>query len=146
MTTSNLMEDYISMYLGTFKYVEGFISQPTGEYNLSFEQFLILKDIHNAENISMVDIAKKRNVSRSAIARQLNVLKQLKYIYQEQDTIDRRRINLRLSDQGAKVEHVVTESIKQRFDTWVDVLGETKVVELLSLMKEFGNKIMVNGK
>ncbi|CAM2832227.1 MULTISPECIES: MarR family transcriptional regulator [Dellaglioa] len=146
MTTTKLMEDYIDMYLGTFKYVEGFISQPTSEYNLSFEQFLILKDIQNTENISMVDIAKKRNVSRSAIARQLNVLKQLQYIYQEQDTIDRRRINLRLSDQGAKVERVVTESIKKRFDTWVDVLGEGKVVDLLGLMREFGQKIMVDGR
>ncbi|MDK1740568.1 MarR family transcriptional regulator [Dellaglioa algida] len=146
MTTTKLMEDYIDMYLGTFKYVEGFISQPTSEYNLSFEQFLILKDIQNTENISMVDIAKKRNVSRSAIARQLNVLKQLQYIYQEQDTIDRRRINLRLADQGAKVERVVTESIKKRFDTWVDVLGEGKVVDLLGLMREFGQKIMVDGR
>ncbi|MDK1727261.1 MarR family transcriptional regulator [Dellaglioa algida] len=146
MTTTKLMEDYIDMYLGTFKYVEGFISQPTSEYDLSFEQFLILKDIQNTENISMVDIAKKRNVSRSAIARQLNVLKQLQYIYQEQDTIDRRRINLRLSDQGAKVERVVTESIKKRFDTWVDVLGEGKVVDLLGLMREFGQKIMVDGR
>ncbi|WP_409022730.1 MarR family transcriptional regulator [Dellaglioa sp. P0083] len=146
MTTTKLMDDYISMYLGTFKNVEGFISQPTSEFNLSFEQFLILKDIHSTEDISMVDIAKKRNVSRSAIARQLNVLKQLRYIYQEQDTVDRRRINLRLSDQGAKVERVVTESIKKRFDTWVNVLGEDKAVLLLSLMKEFGQKIMVDRK
>lgn len=89
-----LLDKAINIYLTGLKGIESFISEPASEYNLSFEQFLILRKIINHPNIKLMDIAEQRQVTRSAVSRQLKVLFQQKYVEQKADPADRRRMFL----------------------------------------------------
>ena len=52
----------------SIKYLDEFISQPASDYHLSFEQYLILHDIARRPDLTLVDIAANRHVTRSAIS------------------------------------------------------------------------------
>ena len=95
-----LLDKAINIYLTGLKGIESFISEPASEYNLSFEQFLILRKIINHPNIKLMDIAEQRQVTRSAVSRQLKVLFQQKYVEQKADPADRRRMFLVATKKG----------------------------------------------
>ena len=77
MEDSQLLDEYVEIYMSAIKYVEDLVSQPTKAYKLSFEQFLIMKEIAEDSSVSLIDIAKKRGVTRGAISRQIRVLLKL---------------------------------------------------------------------
>lgn len=142
MENPQLLQDYIEIYVSAIKYLEELVSKPTQEYGLSFEQFLILKEIYDDNSISLKDIAAKRDVTRGAISRQAGVLIRNNYILQEIDPSDRRRMILHVTDDGQKVVEDLMPKISKRFYSWIDRFGEDKAKELLSLMTEFKEKIM----
>lgn len=142
MENPQLLQDYIEIYVSAIKYLEELVSKPTQEYGLSFEQFLILKEIYDDNSISLKDIAAKREVTRGAISRQAGVLIRNNYIQQEIDPSDRRRMILHVTDDGQKVVENLMPKISKRFYSWIDRFGEDKAKELLSLMNEFKEKIM----
>ncbi|MDO1605834.1 MarR family transcriptional regulator [Lactobacillus sp. YT155] len=142
MENPQLLQDYIEIYVSAIKYLEELVSKPTQEYGLSFEQFLILKEIYDDNSISLKDIAAKREVTRGAISRQAGVLIRNNYIQQEIDPSDRRRMILHVTDDGQKVVENLMPKISKRFYSWIDRFGEDKAKELLSLMTEFKEKIM----
>ncbi|MFD1319304.1 MarR family winged helix-turn-helix transcriptional regulator [Loigolactobacillus zhaoyuanensis] len=137
-----LLEDYIDVYMSGFKYISDLVSEPTKEFNLSFEQFLIMRDIAAGQQVAMSDIAIKRGVTKAAISRQIRVMLELHYIEQERDASDRRRLYLRLTDEGQKVAQAINHAIHQRFHGWVALFGEDEAQELLRLMQKVSTKII----
>lgn len=74
MKTKNndkLFEGSVEIYMSTLKFLEYVLSEPTKEYEISFEQFLVLRNICNNEKVTQMGIAAQRNVTRSAISRQI---------------------------------------------------------------------------
>lgn len=135
---TELLEKYIDAYLSTLKYLDDFVSQPALEYNLSFEQYLIIREIAQRDGLTMTDIVDERNVTRAAISRQIKMLLKRNYVYQEADANDRRRMLLHLTPDGKEAERIISKKVRERFNGWIDIFGQAKAEEILTFIKEFG--------
>lgn len=144
-TEDQLLDKAINIYLTGLKGLESFISEPASEYNLSFEQFLILRMIISHPNIKLMDIAKHRQVTRSAVSRQLKILFQQEYVEQKADPADRRRMFLVATVKGKQVETQIWQKINQRFSKWVRIYGKDRADQFLNLFEDFNQQI-IQGK
>ena len=59
-----LLDKAIDLYLTGLKGLDSFISEPSAEYSLSFEQYLILKKIVHNPKIKLMDIDDELVVTR----------------------------------------------------------------------------------
>jgi DNA-binding MarR family transcriptional regulator len=84
-----------------------------------------------------MDIASKRQVTRSAISRQIKVLLKQGYLQQQPDENDRRRLYLLATPAGTKAEKAIRARINRRFQGWVDVYGDKRAHEILHFIQEF---------
>lgn len=140
-----LLDQAINIYLTGLKGLDTFISEPASQYELSFEQFLILRTITKQPKIKLMDIAAQRQVTRSAVSRQLRILLQHDYVKQEADPADRRRMFLVATAEGQQVEAKIWQKINRRFSRWVKIYGEDRGREFLNLFDDF-NKQIIQGK
>lgn len=137
-----LLDKAIELYLSALKGLDTFISQPSAEYSLSFEQYLILRTIVKNPQIKLMDIAKQRSVTRSAVSRQLRPLLNHHYIEQQADPEDRRRMFLISTAEGKRVERLINSLVTKRFSKWVDVYGQERASQLLALLEDFNTQIV----
>ncbi|WP_034529475.1 MarR family winged helix-turn-helix transcriptional regulator [Secundilactobacillus oryzae] len=144
MDQEKLLDSFIEAYMQSIKYLDEFISEPAADYHLSFEQYMILHDIARKRDLTLVEIANNRHVTRSAISRQIKVLLSQNYIIQVTDESDRRRLYLRLTDAGEEVERIVSERNQARFQGWIDHYGEERAKDILEFIQDFShmNKIV----
>ncbi|MFC6261566.1 MarR family winged helix-turn-helix transcriptional regulator [Levilactobacillus fujinensis] len=133
----SLLDAFIDVYMSSLKYLDEFVSEPAKEFHLSFEQYLILRDITQNKDVTLMDIASKRQVTRSAISRQIKVLLKQGYLRQQPDENDRRRLYLLATPTGTKAERVIRQRINSRFQGWVDVYGDDRAHEILNFIREF---------
>jgi len=133
----SLLDAFIDVYMSSLKYLDEFVSEPAKEFHLSFEQYLILRDITQNKDVTLMDIASKRQVTRSAISRQIKVLLKQGYLRQQPDENDRRRLYLLATPAGSKAERVIRQRINSRFQGWVDVYGDDQAHEILNFIREF---------
>lgn len=145
-TEEELLEKAINIYLTGLKGLESFISEPASEYELSFEQFLILKTIVEHPKIKLMDIAQQRQVTRSAVSRQLRTLLQHNYVQQEADPADRRRMFLVATADGQAAERKIWQNITQRFSNWVKIYGKERGDHFLNLFEDFNQQILQGTK
>lgn len=137
-----LLDQAIDVYLTGLKGLEAFISEPSAKFSLSFEQYLILRSITQQPGIKLMDIASQRQVTRSAVSRQLKVLLANSYVVQKRDPADRRRQSLVVTATGKEVEKQITAKVKTRFSKWVQVYGSERGKMLLDLLSEFNKQIL----
>lgn len=143
-SNADLLKEAIDVYLSSLKYLDNFVSEPATKYGLSFEQYLILHTIAEQDNVSLMDIASERRVTRSAISRQIKVLLQHDYIYQKPAESDRRRLYLHLTPTGKETEKKVNDLITARFDRWISRYGDEKVKAILQFICVFAAEEMQN--
>lgn len=148
MKQSQLLDEYIDVYIKSLKYLDSFVSEPASRYKLSFEQYLIMHNIANKQNVTLAQIADSRGVTRSAISRQIKVLLKLDYIYQQRDESDHRRQYLHLTPRGRQIEEILAKTATERFAGWIDIFGEEKAESLLVFIREFSEaaRLENNGK
>ncbi|MCT3574419.1 MarR family winged helix-turn-helix transcriptional regulator [Levilactobacillus brevis] len=132
-----LLDAFIDVYMSSLKYLDEFISKPAQAFHLSFEQYLILREITQNDQVTLMDIASKRQVTRSAISRQIKVLLKAGYLQQQPDENDRRRLYLLVTPTGAKAERAIRQRINQRFQGWLDVYGDQRAHEILDFIRDF---------
>lgn len=142
MGADDLLNQAIDIYMSSLKGLEHFILQPAARYSLSFEQYLILQEIVKSPGIKLMDIAEKRQVTRSAVSRQLRVLIKNAYIKQEPDQNDRRKVSLVATPSGKGVAEKINHRINTRFAKWVAVFGEERGRQLLQLWDEFNHQVI----
>ncbi|MBM7544554.1 MarR family winged helix-turn-helix transcriptional regulator [Periweissella beninensis] len=138
---SELLEKYIDVYLAYVKYLDDVIAQPAAKYKLSFEQYLILRDVAQRETLTLTDIVDERNVTRAAISRQIKMLLKRNYIYQEPDIKDRRRMLLHLTPDGKEAERIISRKVRDRFNGWIDIFGSEKAEDILRFIQDFGEVV-----
>ncbi|MCI1985803.1 MAG: MarR family transcriptional regulator [Lactobacillus sp.] len=146
MANTDLLEAYIEVYFRAFKYVGDLISEPMKADGISFEQFLIMRDLAAGHQLSLSEIAQRRGVTRAAISRQIKTLLEKETIVQERDADDRRRLYLRLTPHGEEVTTRVNKVIHKRFYDWVEALGEDDAKELLRIMRKVGATIIAKDR
>ncbi|ATF40683.1 MarR family transcriptional regulator [Weissella paramesenteroides] len=137
-----LVAKYINAYLSTIKYLNEMVAVPAAQYDLSFEQYLIMQGIAQHDGLTLTDIVAKRQVTRAAVSRQIRMLLRKQYIWQEADVTDRRRMLLHLTKRGQEVERELTDRIECRFDSWLISLGEERATEILKYMIKFDEKAL----
>lgn len=137
-----LVAKYINAYLSTIKYLNEMVAVPAAQYDLSFEQYLIMQGIAQHDGLTLTDIVAKRQVTRAAVSRQIRMLLRKQYIWQEADLTDRRRMLLHLTKRGQEVERELTDRIECRFDSWLISLGEERATEILKYMIKFDEKAL----
>lgn len=137
-----LLNDYIQMYWETFKYLDDLIAQPMKVYQVSFEQYLIMRDLGTGKDLEVSEIARERNVSRAAISRQLKTLLAKGFVMQDRNIKDRRRFPLRLTEKGEEVTEKLNVEIAQRFSLWTTRLGKKDAEELLRIMQRIRTEII----
>jgi len=137
MERTQLLDEYIDVYMKSLKYLDSFVSEPGMKYNLSFEQYLIMHDIAKQSHVTLARIADKRGVTRSAISRQIKVLLKLDYIYQQRDDKDYRRQFLHLTPRGQQIEEILAKAAADRFNGWIDIFGEDRAMDLLQFIRAF---------
>lgn len=142
MNDKSLLQDYIDAYTHTLKRINSLISEPMKEFGISFDQYLILKDIVFLKDLTLVEIAKKYDVTKSASRKHISHLVKLGYILQLSFEQDRRKLILRATDEGIEVEKICRNRIEKRFEEWIDVLGEKSVGEFLSFSQKFYENII----
>ncbi|MFC6294454.1 MarR family winged helix-turn-helix transcriptional regulator [Lactiplantibacillus daoliensis] len=143
---SKLLNNYFEAYQNTTKIMADLVAWPLTQNKLSFEQFLILRRIATTDAVTLNDIALQRQVTRSAISRQIKALLAQHYVFQVPDPQDRRRLYLHLTEAGQRVEVLVSSAITAHFDKWVDKLGESQINEALTMMETISNQVMQLGQ
>lgn len=142
MKDKNLLQDYIDAYTHTLKRINSLISEPMKQFGISFDQYLILKDIIFLKNLTLVEIAKKYDVTKSASRKHISHLVNLGYILQLPLPEDRRKLILKATDEGIEVEQLCRSRIEKRFNEWIEILGEKSVREFLSFTQKFNKNII----
>ncbi|KIS02657.1 MarR family winged helix-turn-helix transcriptional regulator [Paucilactobacillus wasatchensis] len=138
-----LFDGFIQSYLFSLKYLQDFISAPAAEYGISFDQFLIMREVSDAKNeITLMDVAELHRVSRSAISRQISGLLNNDYVYQRIDPNDRRRKILKLTPEGKKVEAALLEIGLKRARQWKKIFGAKRLDQVLGFIKEFTQEVV----
>jgi DNA-binding MarR family transcriptional regulator len=143
---SKLLNSYFEAYQDATKNMADLVAWPLSQNKLSFEQFLILRRITDSDQVTLNDIAVQRQVTRSAISRQVKALLTQHYVFQVPDPQDRRRLYLHLTERGQQVENVVNQAITKHFDTWVNQLGAEQIDQVLKMMEGFCQQVAQLGK
>lgn len=142
MDKQAMLEQYISLYMTTFKYIGDLVSEPMKEYGISFEQFLMMRDLANGQQLAVSELAKKRGVTKGAISRQLKILMNQNYVLQARSDVDRRIFYLHLTSTGEALTVKINAVILQRFSNWLDIIGEHDANELRRIMDRVGHDII----
>lgn len=137
-----LLNDAINAYMGGLKGLEHFISEPSQQFHLSFEQFLILRDIISHPGIKLMHLAAAKGVSRSAVSRQLKTLLAANYVTQEPDPNDRRAQSLVATKAGVTAATRINAAMLARFTHWLDLYGRQRGSQLIDSLIDFGNEIV----
>ncbi|CAJ1226152.1 MarR family winged helix-turn-helix transcriptional regulator [Lactiplantibacillus xiangfangensis] len=141
MTESEIHEQFVETYMHILKYIGDFVSVPTRPYKITFEAYIVMRMIATSEEpLTLVKIANRQRVSRSAIARQINVLLDLKYIDQTTNAHDRRIKYLSLTPTGSRVEQSITAASDERFHQWMQVYGEKRAGDTLRYITDAEKK------
>ncbi|AVK61380.1 MarR family transcriptional regulator [Lactobacillus sp. CBA3605] len=131
------------MYLHGFKNLADMFAEPATEHGITLDEFYILYDIAEAKGkIRLMDIAETHGVTRSAISRLIGRLLRKDYLYQEAEDHDRRNKVLKLTPEGARVEHVVFSELLQRNREWSQTFNLAKQYQTLDLVEEFMDKFV----
>lgn len=113
-----VFETFLRQYREIFCVLTNAAEQITGQYSLSFEQYLLLKQIHEQRNITLSELADDTRTTRSAAARKLRALLLDGYVEQEAKMDDRRVKYLRLTPKGENVENDIHQVFLQSAKTW----------------------------
>jgi len=143
---SKLLNSYFEAYQDATKNMADLVAWPLSQNKLSFEQFLILRRITDSDQVTLNDIAVQRQVTRSAISRQVKALLTQHYVFQVPDPQDRRRLYLHLTERGQQVENIVNQAITKHFDTWVNQLGAEQIDQVKKMMEGFCQQVAQLGK
>lgn len=138
---TELLEQYIDAYLVYLKYLGDIIARTAGKFNLSFEQYLIIREIARRDQVTLTDIVDERNVTRAAVSRQIKMLLKRNYVYQEADSADRRRMFLHLTPDGKEAERVISKRMRERFNGWIDAFGTERIEDVLEFILDFGELV-----
>lgn len=66
MADGDLLDAYIDVYFTAFKYIGDLISAPMKADKLSFEQFMIMRDLDAGHELNLSAIARNRRVTNAA--------------------------------------------------------------------------------
>ncbi len=91
---------------------------------------------HHVEPTTPTMLSEELKLSRPRMANILSSLRRKGYISMDIDHEDRRRMNVDLTEEGRNYLQSKFEFLAKYLDKYVEVLGETKIVELTQILKD----------
>jgi MarR family 2-MHQ and catechol resistance regulon transcriptional repressor len=103
----------------------------TQSFNMSVEQFRILRHIHNGHN-SVSDLAEAKQISRPAVSQAVELLVQQGCITRRQSSEDRRCVKLELTPKGTAILNNIFDRNSQWMVEKLEALSPEQLGELLT--------------
>lgn len=138
-----VFEMFLRQYREIFCVLTNVAEQITGQYSLSFEQYLLLKQIHEQRNITLSELADDTRTTRSAAARKLRALLLDGYVEQEAKMDDRRVKYLRLTPKGEHVEDDIHQVFLQSAKTWNQIPSDLSDETINDFFTRYQNNLAV---
>ncbi|WP_067729672.1 MarR family winged helix-turn-helix transcriptional regulator [Oceanobacillus damuensis] len=144
MDTDNKITKIIYSFREIDKFFYKQMWHHANELGITIVQLQILKLISLEPNLSLQELSRKMNLSKSTVSSTVDRLVKASYIKREQSMTDRRAIVLNLTELGKTKEKEGQQLFHQRLRNLNDISDEEieKLLELHQLVKE---KIKVNG-
>ncbi|MDR7017956.1 MarR family transcriptional regulator [Acinetobacter sp. 3657] len=105
------------------------------EFGINITQFSLLSMIKRAEPISLTSLAKKMELERSTVGRNVKVLAKMVLVELTQGDKDQREVTLKLTQEGLQLLKVALphwQKVQQEIE---DSLGEDQISMLTDLLK-----------
>ncbi|GEO67471.1 transcriptional regulator [Levilactobacillus spicheri] len=138
-----VFETFLRQYREIFCVLTNAAEQITGQYSLSFEQYLLLKQIHEQRNITLSELADDTRTTRSAAARKLRALLLDGYVEQEAKMDDRRVKYLRLTPKGENVENDIHQVFLQSAKTWNQIPSDLSDDEINDFLTRYQDNLAI---
>lgn len=146
LTEEELKKQFDDLYMHIFKYIGDFVSIPTQKYNLTFEAYMVMENIARSKNgQTLVELAKLEGVSKSAIARQVNVLLKENYVMQKVDPNDRRVKYITLTAAGSRVQRNLAQATDERFHRWLGFFGRDEAEHFIEVLHRANERAVTAG-
>lgn len=144
-TWSDFME-FAGLYRWLINNLSECMSKESQKYGLSFDQFLVMHEIQNANNETTNSaLADKMQVSRSAISRQCRSLRKMAFIAEQSDENDQRIRRVHLTDKGMQVYRHLLFYYLDLYNDLKEEIGEDKVEATIGQSKEiFERMVTIN--
>lgn len=104
------------------------------EFGINITQFSLLSMIKRAEPISLTSLAKKMELERSTVGRNVKVLAKMALVELTQGDKDQREVTLKLTQEGLQLLKVALphwQKVQQEIE---DSLGEDQILMLTDLL------------
>ncbi len=138
--THLLIKRYSDVYLFATKRIDNLIKERLLE-DLSLEQFSVLRHIYLNKSIRSSELAELCCVNKSAISLKVDKLFNKNLIIKNRDSIDRRNVDLSLSDQGMTIYHQVVNEIEQFVEPLLDELTSEELNSFLNVYEKISQII-----
>ncbi|MDR3242021.1 MAG: MarR family transcriptional regulator [Lactobacillaceae bacterium] len=138
----NFLHEYTEAYLLTLRYINDVVSEPAVDFDISFEQYLILTKIQENPKLTMSDFVERRRLSRAAISLMLTDLEKKTLMIRKACRADKRRKYLKITAEGARIQQIIEARVNERFTDWMNEFGEEKALLILDLIREFEQKFV----
>ncbi|WP_225893657.1 MarR family winged helix-turn-helix transcriptional regulator [Levilactobacillus wangkuiensis] len=138
-----VFETFLRQYRSIFRVLINAAEQITSQYSVSFEQYLLLKQIHEQRNITLSELADSTRTTRSAAARKLRALLLDGFVEQEAKMDDRRVKYLRLTAKGANVEHDIRQAFLQSATTWEEIPSDLTGEDINQFFTQYQQNIAI---
>lgn len=142
MNNSELINSFTDIYFKTMKGMTTLLQTATTDFQVSFEQYQIMRDIAQNKATNLTELVAQRGVTKPAIARQLRALRSLGYLTQDIATDDRRKHILHLTDQGANVETQIEQALQASLSRLVEQIGRDNLHELIRILERLDERVL----
>ncbi len=105
-----------------------------GEGENGVLQTLLFYERELKKDVTPGDLCSIQNLTSGRVASTLKNLERKKYIKRNNDSIDRRKILVRLTDEGRKIAKNISDKISKNIQNIIDKLGEKDFNELIRLL------------
>lgn len=144
-TSADFME-FAGLYRWLINNLSESMSRESQKYGLSFDQFLVMHEIQNANNETTNSaLADKMQVSRSAISRQCRSLRKMAFIAEQSDENDQRIRRVHLTEKGLEVyRHLLFYYVDLYKDLQNEIGQDTVGATIAQSKKIFGRMASMN--
>ena len=101
----------------------------------TYSQCHTIVEVGNCGTLSLIELAQRLNMDKSAMSRIVDDLVKKGYLRREQDTRDRRYVVIELTEVGNGVYQQIEENSFQQFSKLVSALPETERRSVISGLK-----------
>ncbi|SFH93302.1 DNA-binding transcriptional regulator, MarR family [Tindallia magadiensis] len=104
----------------------------TEAFGISEERFMVLYELDLQPNISLKELAKNLMVSSSSLSIMIHTLVEQKYVERVTDEKDRRRVLLKLSEEGEAILRKSNEHLTESFQKYLSHLSSENRTDLVT--------------